>query len=350
MSLQVDLDILQAIMNNTPFKTLSDLICHWYLKNKRDLPWRRSRDPYRIWISEIMLQQTTVQAVIPFYERFLTQFPTVHELAQSRLEDVLKYWAGLGYYSRARNIHKAAQIFSRNGFPSKFEQLIDAPGLGPYTSRAISSLAFDEPVGVLDGNVIRILSRVLGLKTEWWKTQYRNQLQNFSDELAQFNTPSIVNQATMELGATICTPQSPACTLCPWLTHCKAYQKNQVSELPLKKDRKQKEFWLWSPHICIHKNKLAMLETHELPFLKKLPLPPGKGTLVKSKPKKFDFQHTITHHHIFIQIESHRNLQSLKKSLNLPKSKVQWYDVSEISEYNPTSLLKKTLKAYKFNE
>ena len=147
------------------FEKDRDSLITWYKENKRDLPWRNpqgsrgSKDPYRIWISEVMLQQTTVTAVIPFYEKFMNRFPKVQDLAQAKIEDVYEYWAGLGYYSRARNLHKAAQMFAENGFPKTAAELIEYPGLGPYTSRAIASLAFGEKVGVLDGNVIRVLSR-----------------------------------------------------------------------------------------------------------------------------------------------------------------------------------------------
>lgn len=141
----------------------------WYQKNKRVLPWRKDRNPYRIWISEVMLQQTTVAAVVPFYERFLERFPTVDDLAKASIEQVYEVWAGLGYYSRARNLHKAAQSIFEHGFPQKAEQLIELSGFGPYTSRAVASLAFNEHVGVLDGNVIRVLTRRYGLDIPWWE-------------------------------------------------------------------------------------------------------------------------------------------------------------------------------------
>ena len=141
-------------------KSLHENLINWYLANRRPLPWRKDKNPYTIWISEVMLQQTTVAAVIPYFERFIERFPNQHTLAQAELSEVYEYWAGLGYYSRARNLHASAKIISDSGFPEDYSQLIQLPGFGPYTARAVASLAFDQKVGVLDGNVIRVLSRV----------------------------------------------------------------------------------------------------------------------------------------------------------------------------------------------
>lgn len=315
-------------------KDLSDSILVWYKQNKRSLPWRKNRDPYRIWISEVMLQQTTVQAVIPYYEKFLTRFPEVHVLAKAPLEEVLPFWAGLGYYSRARNLHKAAQLFSQTGFPKNYSALIQFPGLGPYTARAISSLAFDEKVGVLDGNVIRILCRVYGLSIEWWKTKERDTLQIIADQIAKQNTSSIINQAMMELGATICTPKNPACNICPWQINCTGFKKNQVLNLPLKKVRKSFEIWYWTPTIFLRKNTIALLENKDIPFLKKSFLPPGSAKKMEQKPKKYDFIHTITHHKIYVKpdLKTHTNSEIYL-----------WVKLQQVSKINPSSLLKKTL-------
>ena len=169
-------------MNNVNYIEDQKNLIAWYQKNKRVLPWRASQDPYKIWISEVMLQQTTVTAVIPYYEKFLKLFPTVQKLAAATIEDVYEMWAGLGYYSRARNLHKSAvllseMILSGNGFPQSYQQLLELPGFGPYTARAVSSLAFGEKTGVLDGNVIRVLSRKYGIDSDWWQTVARNDLQ-----------------------------------------------------------------------------------------------------------------------------------------------------------------------------
>ncbi|RYZ69854.1 MAG: A/G-specific adenine glycosylase [Proteobacteria bacterium] len=309
----------------------------WYQENKRDLPWRRSKDPYRIWISEVMLQQTTVAAVIPFYDRFLKKFPTVQDLANAPEPDVLEAWAGLGYYSRARNLHKAAKLIAENGFPKTAAELLKLPGFGPYTSRAVASIAHGEKVGVLDGNVIRVLSRMYGKKTEWWNTKARDELQKMSDELSLIGSPDEINQGLMELGATICTPQKVSCLLCPWNSSCVARENSWVEMLPLKKPRRESEVWVWQPEVHIRKNQVALVQNNYAPFLKGQWIFPGKVLTSKDKPKKFDVKHFITHHDIFIQIQ---------KDSKSPKASetIQWVDLKNLKKVNPSSLLTKVLQ------
>ncbi len=199
-------------------------VLEWFRQNKRDLPWRKTRDPYRIWISEIMLQQTLVKTVLPYYERFLARFPDLHSLAQADESEVVALWSGLGYYGRARNLHRAAcQICAqRKKFSWKFEELLKLPGVGRYTAGAVSSIAFDEKHAVVDGNVRRLLSRyfgkVLGVG-ECWKTA--------ESLLPQKNTGDF-NQALMEIGATICRPENPLCLICPLRQDC----QTKGAELP----------------------------------------------------------------------------------------------------------------------
>lgn len=309
----------------------------WYQENKRSLPWRQGKDPYPIWISEVMLQQTTVVAVIPYFEKFLQLFPTVKDLAQAPESQVLEAWAGLGYYSRARNLHKAAKEIAAKGFPQTAAELLELPGFGPYTSRAVASIAYDEPVGVLDGNVIRVLSRKYGKKVEWWNHPGRTELQTLSDEFAQSGSPAAINQALMELGATICTPQKVNCLLCPWSADCVAREKNLVDHLPLKKPRKESEVWIWQPEVHIRKNQVALVQNNYAPFLKGQWIFPGQVLTSKQKPKKFDVKHFITHHDIYIQIQ--------KDSL-LPKSSPQtrWVELKKLKQVNPSSLLTKVLE------
>ena len=250
----------------------NDLI-NWYVQNRRELPWRKHKDAYKIWISEVMLQQTTVAAVVPYYEKFISRFPTVHILAKAKEEDVLEHWAGLGYYSRARNLHRSAQHLSKSGFYKTAAELIELPGFGPYTSRAVASIAFNEPVGVLDGNVIRVLSRRFGLKLDWWNTKEKQILQNLSDQLAATKKNSEINQGLMELGASICTPKKPLCLLCPWKKRCVSFAKGIVESLPLPKPKVNFEIWHWTlkPHL---KNDFIHLTPNATtPFLKKLPFP-----------------------------------------------------------------------------
>jgi A/G-specific adenine glycosylase len=198
---------------------LRSLLLRWYDANKRDLPWRRTRDPYRIWVSEIMLQQTRVAAVLEHYKRFVSQFPTVPALARAREQEVLTAWSGLGYYRRARMLHSAAKELALDRgwrIPRTSQELGELPGIGRYTAAAIASIAFGEPVAVVDGNVERVLSRMAGKQLDTgacWKE---------AQELIDPDRPGDFNQAMMELGATICLPKSPICGVCPLRRYCSA--------------------------------------------------------------------------------------------------------------------------------
>ncbi|MGE0634764.1 MAG: A/G-specific adenine glycosylase [Pseudobdellovibrionaceae bacterium] len=315
----------------------SSLLHKWYLAHKRDLPWRVNKDPYRIWISEVMLQQTTVAAVVPFYNRFIERFPSLQSLAKASEKEVLRYWSGLGYYSRARNLLNAAKQIAalKTGFPKTYEELIELPGFGPYTARAVASLAFEQKVGVLDGNVIRVISRKMGLSVEHWKPQGRDQLQTLADKMVGDLPSSEINQGLMELGATVCTPLSPTCLLCPWTKSCVARDQDQIAALPLKKPRKKHEVWVWEPHVVIKKNKIALIENDYAPFLKGQWLFPGLAKKQTARPKKFSFKHGITHHDIFVQLRYPKMVAS---------KKAKWVSLDEVLELNPTSLVKKVLQ------
>ncbi len=315
-------------------KNQRDLIA-WYQENKRTLPWRQNRDPYRIWISEVMLQQTTVAAVIPYYEKFLKRFPSVHALAKASAGEVIEMWAGLGYYSRARNLHKASQVLSANGFFDKAHQLLELPGFGPYTSRAVSSLAFGEKVGVLDGNVIRVLSRFYGLQLKWWENKEKLKLQELSDQLAFTDYSSEINQGLMELGATICTPQKPLCLLCPWKKRCVSFAEGLVNVIPLPKPKPAFEMWTWTLNPIIKDEKIFMQPNLATPFLKNMMFPPGQATSHLKKPSEYDLKHGVTKYDIFIKIQK----SSLKSA-----GPGAWIALNEIKKINPTSLMSKILK------
>lgn len=310
-------------------------LLNWYRANKRDLPWRKNRNPYRIWISEVMLQQTTVATVIPYYEKFMQRFPEVKALASASEPEVLEMWAGLGYYSRARNIHKAAKLISTHGFPQTAEKLIELPGFGPYTSRAVASLSFNEAVGVLDGNVIRILSRVHGLKLNWWLPKERIKLQQLADILAGSQFNSEINQGMMELGATICTPRKPLCLLCPWKKECVALKKDMIPHLPKPKPKQPTQIWYWKMHIHTNKNKIYLEKNKATPFLPDLLFPPSKAKIITKKPKKFDLRHSVTKYDIYIQIQKKPPLKPLKSN---------WFDITHIKKINHSSLMTKILK------
>ena len=216
----------------------SDLLT-WYRLHARDLPWRNTNDPYRIWLSEIILQQTRVDQGRPYYERFTQRFPTLKDLAQAQDEEVMKLWEGLGYYSRARNLLKAARLVQQahNGhFPNTAEGLEKLPGIGPYTSAAIASFAFGQAIGVVDGNVFRLLSRLFDIDSCIDEGKNRPVFQALANELIDREVPGISNQALMEIGATICTPR-PKCQKCPLQTHCLARERRTVDLRPVRKKR-----------------------------------------------------------------------------------------------------------------
>jgi A/G-specific adenine glycosylase len=210
-------------------------LLRWYDLHHRDLPWRRTRDAYRIWVSEVMLQQTRVEAVIPYYEKFLQRFPDVNALASANEEAVLACWSGLGYYSRARNLQQAARaIVARHAgeFPRKLEEALDLPGIGDYTAPAVLSIAYGVPLAVLDGNVARVLARLFtvaaGIKTNGGK----KKLSGLAAELLSRSRAGDFNQAMMELGATVCLPRQPRCGACPLRADCRAFSAQQVGKYP----------------------------------------------------------------------------------------------------------------------
>jgi A/G-specific adenine glycosylase len=223
-------------------RSFSDKIVAWYQKNKRDLPWRNTDDPYKIWISEIMLQQTRVDTVIPYYKRFLERFPTVYDLAEADQQDVLKSWEGLGYYSRGRNLHHASKTvvdkFEGN-VPSTWDEITSLKGIGPYTASALLSIAFQKQYAVVDGNVIRVLSRYYGIRDDIRKSATKNRIQELADDLIPEESPGDFNQAVMELGAMVCTPQNPSCNECPLSVDCIAAKSAQTDVIPYKSPAKR---------------------------------------------------------------------------------------------------------------
>ena len=219
----------------------NDKLIHWYETVKRDLPWRHTQNPYHIWISEIMLQQTRVEAVIAYYNRFLQLFPTIETLAEAPQDTVLKAWEGLGYYSRARNIHKAAQVISTTlsgKFPAAYDELLKLPGIGEYTAGAIASIAYGLPVPAIDGNVKRVFSRFKGIRENVNQPSVLRAMRRQLTDAIPKNKASVFNQALMELGATICIPRTPRCANCPLRNDCDACAAGDAEQLPVM-DRKK---------------------------------------------------------------------------------------------------------------
>ncbi|MGB5980686.1 MAG: A/G-specific adenine glycosylase [Nonlabens sp.] len=215
---------------------ISKRLIEWYRINHRSLPWRETRDPYYIWLSEIILQQTRVSQGLPYYKSFVEKFPTVQKLAQATQEEVLKLWQGLGYYSRARNLHFAAQQVVEMGgkFPDSYNELLDLKGVGDYTAAAIASFAYDEVVPVVDGNVYRVLSRIFSIATPINSTAGKKEFKSLATKLISAKSPAIYNQAIMEFGATHCLPKNPKCPSCPFMSDCLAFTDGRINELPVK--------------------------------------------------------------------------------------------------------------------
>jgi len=227
-------------------RRLQQRLLQWYRVSRRDLPWRRTADPYRIWVSEIMLQQTRVDTTVDYYERFVARFPTVEDLATATQDEVLKLWEGLGYYSRARNLHQAAKdVVARGGVvPDTYAELLDLPGIGPYTAAAVASIAYDRPHPVLDGNVQRVLCRMLRVEGDPRRAATRQELIAAGDLLMPSTGAGDVNQALMELGARVCTPTKPDCPDCPVRRWCRAQAElEDPTSLPLKPPRRTR------PHV-----------------------------------------------------------------------------------------------------
>lgn len=218
----------------------SDILTGWYHLNKRDLPWRSTKDPYRIWLSEIILQQTRISQGLGYYHEFIRCFPDIHALAQAKEQEVLKLWQGLGYYSRARNLHKTAiQIASENNgeFPKQYEELLKLKGIGKYTASAIASLAFNQPCPVADGNVVRFLSRFFGIKEPVGNEILKSKIVKKARMLMDKADPGIFNQALMEFGALYCQPKKPDCHRCIFNQECRAYRQGIVHQIPAKAAR-----------------------------------------------------------------------------------------------------------------
>ena len=223
-------------------KSMVDSLVAWFKQNRRELPWRKNRDPYAVWISEIMLQQTRIDTVIDYYARWMQRFPTVAALGRAPLDEVLALWAGLGYYARARNLHRSAQKIADEydgKFPDELERLLALPGVGRYTAGAIASIAFQKPEPIVDGNVARVLQRVYAIEGASQDRRVQNELWQRAQELVPTDFPSEFNQGLMELGQLICTVADPSCERCPLVKICRARKQNRQSEIPAARAQKK---------------------------------------------------------------------------------------------------------------
>lgn len=281
-------------------------LLRWYRRHHRQLPWRATRDPYRIWVSEIMLQQTRVETVLPYYARWLRAFPTMHALARAKADRVLKQWEGLGYYSRARNLHRAAQTVVREysgKLPRTAEGLRQLPGIGRYTAGAIASIAFGERVPLVDGNVARVFSRVFALTANVKTPRTMEALWQLAEKLLPARNPGDFNQALMELGALVCTPANPRCEVCPMRRVCVARARGLVDQLPNRGRPTTAERVVVSAALVRRNGSLLMQRRPERGLLAGMwELPTlGRGRFRKGKPV-LELRHMITNRRITLRV------------------------------------------------
>ena len=321
---------------------VSRLLLAWYRGGHRDLPWRRVSDPYRIWVSEVMLQQTRAQAAIPYYQRFLERFPTVAALASAGEEEVLTLWSGLGYYARARNLLRAArQVAAAGAFPRDYAGIRALPGVGDYTAAAISSMAFGLPYAVVDGNVLRVVARLENDAADIASPLTRKRFRAVAQAWLDVRHPGLFNQALMELGATVCLPGKPRCPVCPLASLCRARESGTALELPVNL-RKTKPVRIAGALLLVRKGRRILLRQREAGARPTagfwdLPAPedlPG----ARRGPRLGEFRHTITHHHYTFTV------LAAAAPTGPTRPPLHWFDPAALTQIPLSTTARKALK------
>ena len=315
----------------------------WFDHNKRVLPWRETEDAYKIWVSEIILQQTRVEQGLPYFMRFVERFPTLLSLAQAKEDEVLRYWQGLGYYSRARNMYKAAQQIVSNGlntFPQTFDDIRALPGIGDYTAGAISAFAYNQPYPALDGNVYRVLARLTDCEIPFDTSAGKRHFHQLANEILDRNNPRLFDSALMEFGALYCVPAAPDCNACPLRTWCQAYAHNTVSLLPVRKPRPKIRDRYFNYTIYITPDKQTLIRQRqdkdiwhhlwEFPLAETDRLLPAKGL------SSIDLKHQLSHQRIHARFV-------IMQTKNLPA--IEGTQAISISDLDNYALSRLTLKA-----
>ena len=325
-------------------------LLQWFKNNGRSLPWRETKDAYAIWLSEVILQQTRIAQGMSHWERFMAQWPTVNDLAAATEDEVLKAWQGLGYYSRARNLHTAAQqVVELGGFPQTFKELKTLKGVGDYTAAAIASIAFGEPVAVVDGNVYRVLSRYFGIDTPIDSTEGKKEFQALAQSLLPINEPADYNEAIMDFGATQCTPNSPHCSACPLCETCVAFREQRINELPVKskkvKQRERHFTYLYIEHegkIAIHQRGAGDIWQGLWEFPQAEQLTSSKDSVWKNEAQLLQkgVKHILTHQILLADIY----LWQPKNRPQLP-SEFIWIEKQDLENYALPRLIEILLKA-----
>ena len=350
-------------------KTFSDTLINWYEINKRDLPWRDTNDPYVIWLSEIILQQTRVQQGLPYFNKFLKAFPDVQSFANANEQELLKLWQGLGYYSRARNMLVCAKevVNEYNGeFPSDFNNLLKLKGIGKYTAAAIASFSFKQPVPVLDGNVFRVLSRIYGIEDDISETSNHIKFRSKAESLIPNNAPDMFNQAIMEFGALQCVPKSPHCDICVFKAKCFANRHNLQDVLPVKKKKIKKRIRYFNYFAIVHKDTILVKERKSKDIWKGMydfllfeaELEQNFEGLIKGDAKflsdlgnlvtsSSNFKHILTHQTIFakffmLAVDNREGFNVIKTKFELEEIKVIELDSLPVSRLMDKYLKKET--------
>ncbi|MBX7150276.1 A/G-specific adenine glycosylase [bacterium] len=336
-------------------KTLQKKILTWFKSNKRDLPWRKTRDPYAIWISELMLQQTQVDQVIPYYQRFLKRFPDVYSLANAELDDVMKIWEGMGYYRRAKYLHNAAKIIVAKYYgniPDDYELLSKLPGFGTYTTGSVLSIAYNKSYPAVDGNVIRVASRLLKITRLLDSTIVKKVITPFIQELIPEGKASDFNQSLMELGALVCKPAKPLCSKCCWKLECRAFREmDDPSILPKKKKKIRGEIKHIAVAVIIKNGKILIAKRPDNVILGNLwEFPGGKkkedesieqacireveeetGITVRITKPIVSFKHHYSHYSIMLHFFYARH--TFGKLKNRKETKLRWVSISELTRF-----------------
>lgn len=332
----------------------------WYRRYARTLPWRKNPSPYAVWVSEVMLQQTQVATVIPYFHRFLRTFPTLQSLAQAKLERVLKLWSGLGYYRRARNLHAAARVVAARfdgRIPADYRQARSLPGVGDYTAHAILSIAYQQPFAVMDGNVARVLARLKALKGSINQPKFRAAVELEAQQLLSRRSPGDFNQALMELGQTVCLPRAPRCTACPCRKWCEGFRRQMPEAFPAPRPRRATEFHYLATAIIRRGNRVALvrgLDDGLLIDLWNFPAAFGatrpealqnlKAKLTAMVPGSIEFgapmaeaRHTITHRSIRV------NVYPVTLSGPISKTSFKWLPAHRLGHSAVSQLARKIL-------
>ncbi|SET10602.1 A/G-specific DNA-adenine glycosylase [Natronincola peptidivorans] len=353
--------IKEALNPSTTFKLQQSLI-EWYEKNHRKLPWRETKNPYYIWISEVMLQQTRVDTVIDYYHRFIQKFPTIKDLAEAEEEVVLKAWEGLGYYSRGRRIHLAAKIImdQHDGrIPERYEAILALPGIGPYTAGAIASIAFQQPVPAVDGNVMRVFSRVFHLQEDITLMRTQKHMQQIGEKVVSHRNPSFFNQGLMELGALICTPNFPKCLACPLLQLCKARALGVQEKVPVKQKKPKQKERVMEMALIYKKDKILITKRPKEGLLGDLWGLPGieqekdlkAGRSIELELletyaiKVSNINYLLKKNHVFTHIKWHMLLYEMKleeeKEIDYPE--IKWVNKNQLKLYPLPTAFKKMI-------